>query len=348
LFDALRAGRKEMKTIALLKLAFLVAIATGCDPSPDLVVYCSLDQEFAEPLIRRYEQESGRRVRAEFDIEANKTVGLVRRIREESSHPRCDVFWSSETGHSVQLGVDGLLAAYDSPNAAAIPEEFRDGERRWTGFGARARVLIVNTDVCDPKLVTSMWDLVDPKWKGKVSMAKPVAGTTLTHMAALYAALGEERAEAYVQEISALARTGAVNIANGNSTVARLVGDGKMAFGWTDSDDCAVALERGAHVVAVYPDADGCGTLLMPNTIQMINGAPHPAAARAFIDWILRPETEKELAFSRSAQIPVRPGVARPPSVIAPGQFKAMAVDYRKVGAELEQRSEHLKQLFIE
>jgi iron(III) transport system substrate-binding protein len=337
-----------MRPLSISSVALLAQLAASCGHGPDLVVYCSLDQEFAEPMIRRYEQETGQHVNVEFDIEANKTVGLVQRIREEGSHPRCDVFWSAETGHSVQLGVDGFLEPYDSPSAADIPANFRDPEHRWTGFGARARVLIVNTDVCDPRQVTSMWDLVDPKWTGKVTMAKPVAGTTLTHMAALYAALGDEKAEEYVQKVSALGKTGAINIANGNNTVARLVSDGKMAFGWTDSDDYAIALERGAHVVAVYPDANGCGTLLMPNTIQLVRGAPHPAAAKKLIDWVLRPETEKELAFSRSAQIPVRANVPRPPNVIAPGQFKAMNVDYRKVGAELEKCSEHLKQLFID
>jgi iron(III) transport system substrate-binding protein len=337
-----------MTSLAHCMLALLAGFAASCSPEPDLVVYCSLDQEFAEPMIRRYEQETGRHVRAEFDVEANKTVGLVRRIREESAHPRCDVFWSSEAGHSVQLGIDGFLQPYASPSAAEIPAEFRDPENRWTGFAARARVLIVNTDLCDPAQVTSMWDLVDPKWNGKVAMAKPVAGTTLTHMAALYSVLGEEQAEKYAQTISALGKRGAINIANGNSTVARLVGDGVMTFGWTDSDDCAVALERGAHVVAVYPDAHGCGTLLMPNTVQLVRGAPHPVAAKEFVDWVLRPETEKELAFSRSAQIPVRAGVARPKTVAATGAFRAMDVDYRAVGAELEKRSEHLKQLFVD
>jgi iron(III) transport system substrate-binding protein len=330
-----------MKRHLTLVLLLLAQLGASCEKSPDLVVYCSLDQEFAEPMIRLYEQETGQRVKVEFDIEANKTVGLVRRLREEGSHPRCDVFWSSEPGHSVQLGVDGFLAAYDSPSAAGIPANFRDPGHLWTGFAARARVLIVNTDVCDPREVTSMWDLVDPRWNGKVTMARPVTGTTLTHMAALYAALGEARAEEYVQKISALGKSGAINI-------AKLVGDGKMAFGWTDSDDYCVALERGAHVVAVYPDAQGCGTLFLPNTIALIREAPHPDAARKFIDWVLRPETERQLAYSRSAQIPLRADVQRPAGVIAPGQFKALVVDYRQIGAELEKRSEHLKQLFVE
>src|SRR5690242_18431786 len=173
----------------------------ACGQQPDLVVYCSLDQEFAEPLIRQFEQESGLRVQAEFDIEASKTVGLVQRIREEGRNPRCDVFWSSEIGHTVQLGKDGFLASYDSPSAQDIPARFRDPERRWTGFAARARVFIVNTRLVEPGQITSMWDLVDPKWSGKAAMARPVTGTTLTHMAAIYAALGDKVGDDYLNRI---------------------------------------------------------------------------------------------------------------------------------------------------
>lgn len=332
-------------------LFLLVAIAlASCGKEPDLVVYCSLDQEFAEPLIRRFEKESGLTVRAEFDVEANKTVGLVTRIREEKSRPRCDVFWNNEVAHSVALAKDGFLATYDSPSARTIPESFRDPERRWTGFAARARIFIVNTDRIDPKSITSMWDLVDARNAGKGAIARPLNGTTLTHAVTLYTVLGESKAEEYLGKIAELGKSGAVNLVNGNSTVARLVGEGSASFGWTDTDDFAVTLERGAHVVAVYPDggADGLGTLLVPNTIELVKGAPHETNAKRFIDWVLRPEIERELAFSRSAQIPVRAEVERPPSMAAPGAFKAMAVDFAKVGAEMESRADRLKKLFVD
>lgn len=337
-----------MKLTTWLFGASLLTLLASCTRDADLVVYCALDQEFAEPLIRRYEQESGLNVRAEFDIEANKTVGLVQRLREESKRPRCDVFWNNEAAQSARLGQDGLLARYASPNAAAIPAHVKDPNATWTGFAARARIFIVNTDLADPKSIRSMWDLFDPKWAGKVAMARPLTGTTLTHMAALYVVLGDEKAEEYVQRAHDLGASGALQLANGNGTVARMVAEGKCAFGWTDTDDYAVQLEKGAHVVAVYPDADGVGTLLIPNTIVVTKDAPHAENARRFVDWVLRPETEKELAFARSAQIPVRDGVERPASVVSATAFKAMVVDFRAVGAQLEARAEHFKKLFLD
>ncbi len=344
-----RRMTRSLRTLALtLCLPLQVGLATGCAKAPDLVVYCSLDQEFAEPLIQRFARESGLDVRAEFDVEAAKTVGLVARIRAESSNPRCDVFWNNEVAHTAALGSDGLLQRYDPPAARDLPPQFRDPGGCWNGFGARAHVFIVNTELADPSRITSMWDLVDPQWAGKGLMAKPLTGTTLTHMAALYLVLGEAEAERYVRRIHELSRTGAVGLTNGNAAVARLVGEGKAAFGWTDTDDFAVALERGAPVAAVYPDAQGCGTLFLPNSIAILAGAPHAEAARRFVDWVLRPEVEQELAFSRSAQVPVRASVPRPDAMVSPGQFEPMAVDFGKLGAEIEARAEALKTLFVE
>ncbi|MBK7644537.1 MAG: extracellular solute-binding protein [Planctomycetes bacterium] len=338
---------KAAPTLRVLSL-LLCGLLAGCGKQPDLVVYCSLDQEFAEPLIQRFAKESGLDVHVEFDVEAAKTVGLVARIREEGSNPRCDVFWNNEVAHTAALGGDGLLEPYDSPSAQDLPPLFRDPDRCWNGFAARAHILIVNTKLADPATITSMWDFVDPKWSGKVIMAKPLTGTTLTHMAALYLALGEAKADEYVTRIHELSKTGAVDLTNGNAAVARLVGDGKLAVGWTDTDDFAVALERGAPVVAVYPDKEGCGTLLLPNSVAILKGAPHLPAAKRFVDWVLRPEIEKELAFSRSAQIPVRDSVPRPDSMVSPGAFKPMTVDFKKLGAEIEKRADVLKQLFVD
>jgi iron(III) transport system substrate-binding protein len=341
--------RRPWSRLASPVVLALLLVPCGCSRAPDLTVYCSLDQEFGEPLIRRFEHETGLSVRAEFDVEASKNVGLATRIREEAaSRPRCDVFWSNEFAQVVAMAEDGLLVPYDSPSARDVPATFRDPERRWTGFAARARVLIVNTQLADPSQVRSMWDLFDPRWKGKVAMARPLAGTTNTHLAALYQVLGEAEGRRYAETAARLARSGDLNLTNGNAHVMRLVREGQAAFGWTDTDDYNVAREAGFPVAAVFPDRDGPGTLLIPNTVAILKSAPRPEAARRFVDWVLRPEIEAELAASRSAQIPVRASVPRPAHVADPASFRVMQVDLRAVGRSIAQRTAELQELFLQ
>ncbi len=340
----------SMPRTPALALALLAALAASCAREPDVVVYVSLDQDFSEALIERFERESGLDVEAIYDVEAQKTVGHVEAIRARRDNPHADVFWNNEIANTVALANEGLLQPYASPSAADIPAPFRDPQNLWTGFAARARVYIVNTDKADPSAITSMWDLVDPEHAGEGVIARPLTGTTLTHVAALYSVLGEERAEEYLQAIVAGNKAGTVHVAKSNGQTMRMAREGDVTFGWTDTDDFNVAKTENFPVVAVFPDQgpDGVGTLVIPNTVAMLAGAPHPEAAKRLIDFLLSKEVERELAFSRSAQIPVRPDVERPEGMVDLSELKLMDVDFVKVGADLPRLNARLQELFLD
>lgn len=335
---------------AKLLAPLAIAALASCAREPDLVVYCALDQIFSEDLVRDFERQSGLTVRAEFDVEAAKTVGLVARIREERNRPRCDVFWNNEIAHTVALAEDGLLQSYASPSASDIPAPFRDPDHRWTGFAARARVLIVNTDLANPAELHGLADLLDPKWKGKVCMARPLTGTTLTHATALYATYGDEATNRWFDELAGAG----VNFVQSNGQVMRMVREGSMAFGLTDTDDYWVAKKAGYPVAQVVPDqrddahADARGTFLIPNTICILKDAPHVENARKFVDFVLSRETEAKLAAADGAQIPLRAGVAKPEHVLDIDKLTLIPADWKQVGAQIPARMEQLKGRFLQ
>ena len=104
----------------------------------------------------------------------------------------------------------------------------------------------------------------------------------------------------------------------------------------TVMSDVNVARLEGKPVGMVYPDANGMGTLIIPNCAVLITGGPHPDVGRRFIDYLLRPETEKVLAESEAAQIPLRPGIPVPEVVPSIERLKPMAVDYTALASLLE------------
>jgi iron(III) transport system substrate-binding protein len=305
-----------------------LAALAGCRPSqPEVVVYAALDAEFSAPLLERFTQRSGIRVRTKFDTESTKTVGLAQAIIAESRRPRCDVFWNNEILNTLRLAHRGLLEAYPSPVARTYPQAYRDPQGRWHGFAARARILAVNTNLVPAEqMPRSVFDLADPKWRGRVGMAKPLFGTTATHAACLFAVLGERRAREFFRQLKA----NDVQVLSGNRQVAAAVAAGELAFGLTDTDDAIVEIERGAPITIVYPDrADHeLGTLFIPNTLAIVKNGPHPAAARRLIDFLLSPEVETALAQGPSAQIPLNPLVLSRPRVESPDTVKAMQVDF--------------------
>ena len=261
----------------------------------EVVIYTSVDQHFAEPVLSDYERETGVRVRAVYDVEAAKTTGLVNRLRAERERPRADVWWNGEFAQTVSLAEEGVLSAYRSPAADTLPAAFVDAEERWTAFGGRARVWLVHREQVPPGWRPGpLEDLLEgPVPADRTAVALPLFGTTATHVAALYALEG--RAE--TRATFAALREAGVRFVDGNSVVRDLVADGRLAYGLTDTDDACAALERDpeAPLEILFLDQEGAGTLVVPNTIALVAGAPRPAAGQALIDWLLRPETTQRL-----------------------------------------------------
>ena len=223
----------------LALLAALLAVGVGCsfeESRPEVVVYCALDREFSSAVLEKYGQETGLQVLPKYDIESTKTVGLVSAIIAEQNRPRCDLFWNNEILHTLRLKKLGLLKTISVEEASKWPESFRDPQEKWYGFAARARVLLVNTQlVPESERPNSVEDLLDPKWRGKVGIAKPLFGTTATHAAVLFATLGDEAAVKFFSDFKANGK-----VLGGNKQVALAVSSGELAFGLTDTDDAII------------------------------------------------------------------------------------------------------------
>lgn len=338
------------RALGLLPLLLALGLC-ACGPTPDLVVYTSVDQVHSEALLQRFARETGLEVRLEFDTEASKTVGLVARLREEARAPRCDVFWNNEVANTVALANEGLLAPYDSPAAAGIPEAFRDPERRWTGFAARGRILIVNREKLGSRQrPRGLADLLDPEGFPGGSIARPLTGTTLTHLAALEVLWGPERSAQFSARLVELNRAGQLSLPSGNGPLMTNVGRGELVWGYTDTDDLRVAEVQGYPVERIVPDQgpEDPGLLLIPNTVMILAGAPHPENARRLVDFLLSEAVEAELAAGDSAQIPVRAAVPRPAHVLDLAGLKLMPVDWAEVGRRLPDIHQKLKQRFLE
>lgn len=256
------------------------------------------------------------------------------------------IYWNNEIVRTVMLKRQGLLQPYVSVSGNDIPAEFKDREGHWHGFAARARVLVYNKNlVGEADKPASLRELTDPKWKGRVSLAYPLFGTTATHAAALFASWGDEQGKAYHQAL----KSNGVVIVDGNATSKDMVARGEAAVGFTDSDDASVAIEQGKPVGMIFPDqGEGqMGTLVIPNTVALIRGCPHPEAGRKLIDFLLSREVEKMLAESGSAQMPVRADIPVPKGNPSLAGIKAMVVDWDQVEAKLTGVSRFMEQLFV-
>jgi len=336
------------RTIVLVLFATgAVALVGGCGKSEEeVIVYTALDRQFSEPILQQFTRETGIKVRLVDDTESTKTVGLVNRIRSEANRPRCDVFWNNEILNTLRLKSEGMLQSCRPSEAVNYPESYRDAEGYWHGLAARARVIIVNTDLVEPEeMPSSIKDLSDPKWKGQAGIAKPLFGTTASHVACLFALLGQDEAAALLASF----KENGVQVVAGNKTCAEMVSAGRLAFGLTDTDDAIIEKEAGKPVAIVFPDGgpDEMGTLLLPNTLGLVAGCPHREAGIRLINYLLSAEVEERLAEGPSAQIPLHAKARKRSRACELSDLRQMEVDFAEAAEVFEVASQHIEDRFL-
>lgn len=322
--------------LVLIAAAGLIGCKPSDKPSNTVVVYTSVDDVFARPVCEQFQKQTGIEVKVVPDTEETKSTGLLNRLMAEKGRPQADVFWSGDPVRAAVLKAKGISAPFKPANPADTSGRFSDSAGHWSALSARARVLIVNTNLV-PAADTprSLQALLDPKWKGKACLANPLFGTTSMHAAALFETMGEAKAKEFFEDM----RANGVKMLSSNGEVKRRVAAGEFAFGLTDTDDASVSIKEGKPVDMIYPDQDGTGTLIVPNAAVLIANGPNPENGKKFIEYLNTAAVEQALAESEAAQMPLRPGVPVPPGVKRVEEIKAMAVDYEQLGARLEELS---------
>lgn len=301
--------------IAVVASIFVLPLFSGMR-SP-VVAYCAQDQVYAEPIFRRFQDQSGSklRVRAVFDSEAVKTVGLANRLLAETTRPRCDVFWGNEELRTRQLAARNV---------------FRD-TNGWAAFGYRSRRIVINTNqVSLDSAPRSLLELTNRAWEGRVALAYPQFGTTATHFHALRQHWGEPLWEQWCR---GLVRNNAL-LADGNSAVVKLVGQGQAWVGLTDSDDIAAGLRQGLPLAPLPMNGE---TLLIPNTVAVVRGAPHPGPAQRLYSYLQERAVVESLVAANALE-----GVT-----VAEVKVPTLAVDWDLLLAQLEFTNEKLNRVFL-
>ncbi len=206
----------------------------------------------------------------------------------------CDVFSSTDPGHDEALKQKGLLARYVPQNDALLTETFRtfdkDGYYHTTTAGL---VLIAyNTNKVKAEDAPRNWpDLLAPRWNRQVAVGHPAfsgfVGTWVLAMRKLY---GWKYFEALEKSRPQIGRS----IIDTTTTLTA----GERMVAASSATSTLHAADQGNPLAALYP-ADGA--LLIAAASAIPAAAPHPNAARLFIEF-LQTEQVAQIAVQRRAE----------------------------------------------
>jgi len=328
--------------IGVLVTLALIPILASCRPtsSRTVVIYVSEDQVFSEPILKDFERETGITVKSVFDTEESKSTGTMNRLIAEKDNPQADVYWANEPVRAEALKQRGISTPCVSASAEGIADQFKDPDHYWTGFSARARVLLVNTrSTIKPAGVMAY---TDPSSKGRAAIANPLFGTTTDYVAALFTIWGDDRAKTFMNDV----KKNGVKMTTSNGESTDFVVAGQVDFSLVDSDDAVNTRKQGKPVEMIYPDQDanGLGVLILPNAVALIKGGPHTENGKQLIDYLLSKSTERKLAFADCGQIPLHSGVETPVEVRRIEEIKPMRVSYADLARKMDEIQSFLKE----
>jgi iron(III) transport system substrate-binding protein len=340
-------GQREARVSATrVSLLALVFNALSLLQAQELTIYSARKEELIRPVIQAFEKDRGVRV----TVLTGGSGELARRIELEKGSPHGDLFLGTTAGVTEILRRKELLAPYDSPLVKGIPDEFRAPDGSWIGVTGRVRVIIYNRNLLrQEELPKSFFDLMEPRWKGKIAVASMGERSTVSWIAAIMAARGEAFTKKYVEGL----RSNQIKVLKDNTEVRRAVAKGEYAAGITNHYYYLIQLrENPASPIGIlYPDQgpDGMGAPVFSITAAMVRHAKNPTEAKAFIDYMLMSKGHR-LLVEGEYEIPLVAGekvVGSEKGVLGLGQFKKAPVTQVQM-ADLEPRVEELfRSIFI-
>ena len=245
-----------------------------------LVVYSGRGESLVDPIIRQFADVTG----IDVEVKYGGTASLAATLLEEGANSPADVFYAQDPGG---LGaVESLLSPLPSGILERSPEWARSPEGLWAGVSGRARVLVYSPErVPESELPADLFELTDPKWKGRVGWA-PTNGSFLTMVTGMRKLWGEEKTAEWIEGMVANGTT----IYPKNTPQVAAVAAGEIDVGLVNHYYLYRFIsEEGEEFAARnhHPSGGGPGALVMVSGAGILATAENRDNAERFVEFLL-------------------------------------------------------------
>ncbi len=295
-----------------------LAAGAGVAGAQTLNLYTARHYDSDEQLYSAFEDRTG----VEVNVLQGDSDQLIERIEREGEASPADVFMTVDAARLRRAEEADILAPVESEVLVErIPSELRHPDDLWFGLSERVRIVYYDTEVYDEPPLERYEELADPRFEGEICIRSSNNDYNQSLVASLIEANGVEATEQWAEGlVDNMARTPQ----GGDTDQIRAVAAGECSIGvgnhyyWVrlalsdDPADQAVADRVGM----IFPNQDGRGTHRNIGGAAMVAGAPHPEAAREFLEFLVSDEAQK-LFSAGNNEFPAVEGVD-PVAVLEP------------------------------
>jgi iron(III) transport system substrate-binding protein len=321
-------------TLATLLGVILIAGTAACGDDSEggsggpndksITLYSGRTEALIKPVLETFTQQTGIKIQARYASTAQMAAQLV----EEGAKSPAEVFLAQDAGALGAVNKKGLFAAVPSELLNKVPEAYRAANGKWVGVTARARVLVYNpTQVQAADLPKSVFDLTDPKWKGKVAIA-PTNGSFQAFVTAVRVQHGEAKAKEFFSGLKA----NDVQTRENNIAIVEDVDAGKIPMGLVNHYYLGeISKERGItpdgmNAKLHFFEPGDSGAMVNVSGVGVLAKSADDPDVRAFLDFLLSTEAQTQFA-QQTFEYPIVAGAPAPAYVPPLNELKPPAID---------------------
>lgn len=321
--------------------SFLLAIFafSQCTQAPQdatLTIYSGRSKALVEPLVQKFTEQTGIKV----DVKYGGTTQLAIALLEEGAQTPADIFWAQDAGALGALGNADLLNTLSDELSGLVGSEFVNPGKTWVATSGRGRVLAYSKVRADTlNLPASVFDLTDPKYKGKVAWA-PTNGSFQAFVSAMIEIHGVDSTKTW---LSAMRDNGAVAYANNNAIIEGIAA-GEADYGITNHYYLlrSLAADPNFPVAQTFFSTNDVGNMLNVAGVGILSSTTKNDLAEQFVSFLLSLDAQKYIATD-VFEYPVIP-MDSASAPIQNARSQAPRVDLERI-SDLEATIELLREL---
>ena len=256
-----------------------IALACAPDAREELHLYTSLDAQEAPVYIDAFQRETGTRVNW-VRLSAGEALA---RLEAERNNPQVSVWFGGPSPEYIVAAQRGLLEPYEPTLEYPLDAAARGTE--WVGFYSGVIGFACNERFLTERKVQcpDSWQaLLDPVWKGQISVAYPyTSGTAYIMVVALLEHLGDAPGWDYIRRLNEQVH----HYNSSGSAAVTQVGLGEVAVGIAFAHDILKKGKAAGYPVVLSVPRDGTASEI--GAVAIVRGAPQPELARQFVNWLL-------------------------------------------------------------
>lgn len=274
-----------------------------------LTIYAAQHLQTVDQVVNAFTKATG----IQAKVRPGEPPELASQLLKEGASSPADVFLAANSPELMLLSEHHLLAPVDPATLARVPRQYSSPAGDWVGTSARVNVLVYNTDkIPAASLPSSLMDLADPMWKGKLA----IAPTDADFLPLVGAVAAEKGRTAALNWLKALKRNAIVF--DDNEAVVAAVERGAAEIGVANNYYLPrLAVEKGEskmHSAMYYFGTGDVGALMNISGAGVLKSSRHPAQAQKFLAFLVSTPIQKMLADGDvSFEYPLVPGIPANP-----------------------------------